>query len=123
MSLDKESRYQTKLALAYGFEYDLIIPHRGDTILCKSPITGNPIYCTAIVLDTDINQAISMARSCQLRTNQLHRPLIRLLEHRQMFITQSGDMEKTTPKWQLVLHNHNSSKLKIKNEIESKNYI
>ena len=42
----------TKVVIAYGFEYDKLIKYTKNLIICKSIKTGLPVYCSVMFEDT-----------------------------------------------------------------------
>ena len=42
----------TKVVIAYGFEYDKLIKYTKNLIICKSITTGLPVYCSVMFEDT-----------------------------------------------------------------------
>ena len=42
----------SKVVIAYGFEYDKLIKYTKNLILCKSIKTGLPVYCSVMFEDT-----------------------------------------------------------------------
>ena len=42
----------TKVVIAYGFEYDKLIKYTKNLICCKSITTGLPVYCSVMFEDT-----------------------------------------------------------------------
>ena len=82
------------LALAYGFEYDKIIIKDYNCCIGKSLNNKNPIYCSLMIKDKDMQTIINK---------------VKLLENcRETYLSHIDKlaMEKNVvPKWQLVVFN------------------
>lgn len=83
-----------KLVVTYGFEYDKIIIKDYNCCIAKSLNDKNPIYCSLMIKDTDMQTIINK---------------IKLLENcRDTYLSHIDRlaMEKNvSPKWQLVVYN------------------
>lgn len=82
------------LVVTYGFEFENIILFTGKSNICKSIGTGNPIYCSIMIKDENINSVIQK---------------IKLIESKHdyylTFIDDLAAMKCVKPKWQMAYYN------------------
>lgn len=83
-----------QLVLTYGFECDNIILFACKSNICKSFITGNPIYCSVMIKDTNMRNIIEKMK----KITSKH-------DFYLSFIDDLAFLKNVKPKWQLVLYN------------------
>jgi hypothetical protein len=83
-----------KLVVTYGFEYDKIITFTGKSNICKSFISGNPVYCSIMIADTNVQNIINKIKIIESKHNQYLN-----------FIDDLASLKDVTPKWQMVIYN------------------
>jgi hypothetical protein len=90
---------RNKMVVAYGFEYDKIIIKDYNCCIGKSLNDKNPIYCSLMIKDTDMQTIINK---------------IKLLENcRESYLSHIDKlaMEKNVvPKWQVLVYNKDKGK-------------
>ena len=83
-----------ELVLTYGFECENIILFACKSNICKSFITGYPIYCSVMIKDTNVKNIIEKIKKIELKH-----------DFYLSFIDDLAFLKNVKPKWQLVIYN------------------
>jgi hypothetical protein len=83
---------KSKLCIAYGFEYDKIIPHDYNCSIGKS-FNKNPVYCSLIIEDDDMKHIISKIKLIEINRRDYLHDIDKLAKERSV-----------RPKWQLLFY-------------------
>jgi len=83
-----------ELVLTYGFEFENIILFTCKSNICKSFVTGNPVYCSVLIKDTNMRRIIEKMKMIEKK----HAFYL-------SFIDDLAVVKNVKPKWQLVLYN------------------
>jgi hypothetical protein len=83
-----------QLVLTYGFECENIILFTCKSNICKSFVTGNPVYSSIMIKDKNMKVIINKMK--KIENNH---------EFYLSFIDDMALIKNIKPKWQLVLYN------------------
>ena len=83
-----------ELVLTYGFECENIILFACKSNICKSFVTGYPVYCSVMIKDRSMKNIIDKIKKIE-KNHDFYLS----------FIDDLASMKNTKPKWQLVLYN------------------
>ena len=83
-----------QLVLTYGFECENIILFTCKSNICKSFVTGNPVYCSVMIKDTNMRRIMEKIK--KIENNR---------DFYLSFIEDLALLKNIKPKWQLVLYN------------------
>lgn len=94
--------------VAYGFEFDNIIENIDNDIhLCKS-IHGLPVYCSILVISSDINEIFCSLQHYETQNDHLFHNVEKMIAipSREYYV-KNNSLTRTVCKWQIVYWNKN----------------